>query len=164
MLCTDAARLFDALLQRFACAEDANRSVVRGETALLGESLYWCSAHIDFSQRFAVFRFQSGRKSRDALTDFPFHFGRWCELGFELPRKCFERAISCSATTVLVDGRVSQDSIEPRHESLVAGPVLRPGDDFRKRVLQDVLRDAAIADSALQVSEERAVVVEQHIK
>jgi hypothetical protein len=72
------------------------------------------------------------------------------------------RAISRTTTPELVNGRVPQHAIEPGDDRFVGWRLLGSCDDFRKRVLQDVLRKRAVTDASLQIVQERAVILEQH--
>jgi hypothetical protein len=59
------------------------------------------------------------------------------------------RTISSTTTAELIDGRVPQRAIEPGHDRFVGWRLLGSGDDFRKRVLQDVFRKRAVTDASL---------------
>ena len=51
----------------------------------------------------------------------------------------------------LINRGISQGAVEPRNDGLVVGRLLGPRDNVCKGVLQDVLRECAISDAALQV-------------
>ena len=64
----------------------------------------------------------------------------------ELSAECLVRAFSCAPPPELVDGRVSQRSVEPRNDGFVCRRLLRSCNHLRECILQDVLGERAVTD------------------
>lgn len=71
---------------------------------------------------------------------------------FEFARERFVCAVGCSPPPELIDGRVPQRSVKPRHDSFVRWRLFRARDHSRERVLEDVFGQRAIADTPLEIS------------
>ena len=161
MVGAGAARLGQALLQRFTCPEHSHAGVAGRQAALLGEHLDRCAVHVDGLQRFRVFGLQRPRQTADAGADFGFYLRLGYGPALELACKGLDRPARRAAPTELIDGGVAKRSIEPGDHAFVGRRLPGPVHHLRERVLQNVFRERAIADPALQVRQERPMVVEQ---
>jgi len=80
---------------------------------------------------------------------------------FELAGEGVHRPGRGSATSKLIDGRIAQYPVEPRHDSFVGGCLIGIGHDTREGILEDVFGQRAVADAALEICEEGSVVLDQ---
>src|SRR5688500_3866296 len=156
------AGLGDTLFQCLSRAKHADAGIARRQTALFGERLDGRPLDVNRLQRLRVLGLQCAGETAHAGADFDFHLGLWCRVAFELPGKRLDRSACRAPAAKLVDGRVSQRTVEPWHDAFVRGGLLRTLGNLCKRVLQDVFRQFAVADPSLQVLQECAVVLEQN--
>jgi hypothetical protein len=82
-------------------------------------------------------------------------------MGFELTREGLVRAIGRATTPELINRGVPQGAIEPRNDGFVGRHLLRSGHHLRERLLQDVLGQRAVSDSAFQVLQESPLILQQ---
>jgi hypothetical protein len=64
----------------------------------------------------------------------------------------------------LINCRVPERSIEPRHDTFVGRRLLGTFDELGEGLLQDVFRQGAVANATLQVTQKRPMVLEQHVQ
>jgi hypothetical protein len=60
--------------------------------------------------------------------------------------------------------RVGKRSEEPRHRALVSGDSVRSGEYPRESILKKILGGRTIADTRLQATQERALVLDEHVE
>jgi hypothetical protein len=161
VLGTRAARLRHPPFQCFTGAKHSHPSVVRGQARLLSKRLHRCAGHLNRFEGLGVFRLQGRREAGHAGANLRLHLLGGCLVGIELSCECFVRPVSGASPPKLIDGGISKAAIEPWNDCFVRGRLVRPRDDLRKRVLQDVLGKRTISDTALQIAQERAVILEE---
>jgi hypothetical protein len=163
MLGTHSARLGDALLERLACPEDPNTSVAWRNAVLFGKCLDRGAGNVDGPQGFAIVGFQGLCQPRYAGADHRLDlFGR-LRPGLEFMRKSLDCAVGGAAAAELIDGRIAQQSVEPGNDALVSGRLFRPCDNAGKRILQNIFRQGAIADPALEILQEGPVILQENV-
>src|SRR5688572_4299249 len=161
MLGARAAGLRDAFFQRLSCPEHTHTGIARRQAALLGEGLNWRSLDIYNLQRLGVLRLQRAGEPAHAGANLRFNVRFRCGLRLELTGERVDGPTGGSASTKLVDRRVAQRAIEPRHQAFVRRHLVRTHEDLRKRVLQNVFGELAITNAAFQVLQESAMVLKQ---
>jgi hypothetical protein len=73
------------------------------------------------------------------------------------------RAIGCTATTKVIDGRVAKRAVEPRHYRLVRRRLVGMINHLGKGVLEDVLGQFPIAHAPFEEPQECTMVLEQRL-
>lgn len=118
---------------------------------------------VDRVQCLGIFGLECAGQTRDTLADFRVELGIGLEGVRQLAAKRLDRPIGGTAPAKLIDRGVPQRSVEPRYDTLVLRCLIGPIHDLGERILQNVLRQLAIADAAFEISEESAVVLEQRL-
>jgi hypothetical protein len=162
MIGAHPTRLGDASLQGLPRAKDSHGGVARREAFVLRERLDWRAPNLNRLERLRIFRLQRRRQSADTGADLVFQFrgGRLVRLEFTC--EGLDRPVGGTTPAELIDGGVAKRSIKPRHYRFVAGRLLGPRHHFGKGILEDVFGQRAIADAAFEISQKRALVLDQN--
>jgi hypothetical protein len=127
VLGTSAAGLFHLTAKRLPGSMQADRGIICCDSRLLRQIAQFAFLQINEAQRIPISRFECTEKAGDTLADLLPHFRIGLLALRELPSPDFHGFSGDSAATVVIDDRIPQDSIEPRHDFFVrhTGPTFQ---------------------------------------
>ncbi|HTL43421.1 MAG TPA: hypothetical protein VL262_03715 [Vicinamibacterales bacterium] len=164
MLRARPARFNESLLEGRPGAKDAHPGIADREIPLRGEVFHRHALHINRLQCIGVLRFESARQASNTAANFSFDFRFRRGVRLELGRERLQRPAGGLAPSKSIDCGVSECSIEPRHETFVDRSLVRPLHHLDESILQDVFGQLAVPDTAFEIAQENAMVLEQDVE
>lgn len=148
--------------KRFTGAKNAYGRVALRDPSFFGEVLHRDSVDLDPSQGIGVLRLERLRESGDTTAHLVAEgLARLLRL-LDLGSEPGERVVGNLETTVVIDSRVAERSVEPRHDRLAVSQGRELVETTGERLLKDVLRQIAAPHAMLEETQELAMILDEN--
>lgn len=161
MLGARPARFGHPTFECLPCTKYTYGRIACGQSMLRCERFHGQAVDVDRAEGRSILGLERLRESADAGANLQLKLVNRPILRLKFACEGFDRSIGSTPPPDLVDGGVPERSIEPGNDAFAFRHTHWARERAHKRVLQDVLGNHAVADAALEETQERPVILEQ---